>query len=121
MNTYREWQQAVADEETARELAAEDASFAAEAEQIAVRRAVLEERLRALLVPRDANDGKDVILQVKAGEGGEEAALFAGDLLRMYLRYAERRGWTTEIRDATITGLRGYDAGTVGAQAPTDP
>ena len=86
VTAYREWQQATADEETARELAREDASFAAEAEQIAGRRAELEERLRELLVPRDANDGKDVILEVKAGEGGEESALFAGDLLRMYLR-----------------------------------
>jgi peptide chain release factor 1 len=118
MNTYREWQQAVADEETARELAGEDASFAAEAEQIAVRRAGLEERLRAVLVPRDANDGKDVILQVKAGEGGEESALFAGDLLRMYLRYAERRGWKTEILDATMTGLGGYKDATVAIKSP---
>jgi peptide chain release factor 1 len=118
MNTYREWQQAVADEETARELAGEDASFAAEAEQIAVRRAGLEERLRAVLVPRDANDGKDVILQVKAGEGGEESALFAGDLLRMYLRYAERRGWKTEILDATVTGLGGYKDATVAIKSP---
>ena len=86
MNAYREWQRASADEETARELATEDASFAAEAEQFAERRAGLEQRLRELLVPRDASDGKDVILEVKAGEGGEESALFAGDLLRMYLR-----------------------------------
>jgi peptide chain release factor 1 len=118
MNTYREWQQAAADEETARELAGEDASFAAEAEQIAARRAELEERLRALLVPRDANDGKDVILEVKAGEGGEESALFAGDLLRMYLRYAERRGWKTEILDATMTGLGGYKDATVAIKSP---
>ena len=54
-----------------------------------------------LLLPRDPNDDKDVILEVKAGEGGEESALFAGDLLRMYLRYAERRGWKTEVLDAT--------------------
>jgi len=118
MNAYREWQRAAADEETARELSGEDASFAAEAEQIAGRRAELEERLRALLVPRDPNDGKDVILEVKAGEGGEESALFAGDLLRMYLRYAERRGWKTEILDATMTGLGGYKDATVAIKAP---
>src|SRR5262249_56074161 len=98
-----EWQRAVADEETARELAGEDASFAAEAEQIAGRRAELEERLRALLAPRDPNDGKDVILEVKAGEGGEESALFAGDLLRMYLRYAERRQRETATPPAAPT------------------
>ena len=57
----------------------------------------LEERLRLLLLPRDPLEDKNVLLEVKAGEGGEESALFAGDLLRMYLRFAERRGWRTEI------------------------
>ncbi len=115
---YRQWQQTAADEETARELAGEDASFAAEAEQLGRQRARLEEELQALLVPRDASDGKDVILEVKAGEGGEESALFAGDLLRMYLRYAERRGWKTEILDATMTGLGGYKDATVAVKSP---
>ena len=67
-----------------------------------------EDRLRRLLVPRDPDDDRDVILEVKAGEGGEESALFAGDLLRMYLRYAERRGWKTEVIDATESDLGGY-------------
>ena len=58
-------------------------------------------------MPRDPNDAKDVILEVKAGEGGEESALFAGDLLRMYLRYAERRGWVTEVLDAQDSDLGG--------------
>jgi peptide chain release factor 1 len=114
---YREWQQTSADEETARELAGEDPSFAAEAEQFARRRAELEQELSALLVPRDASDSKDVILEVKAGEGGEESALFAGDLLRMYLRYAERRGWKTEILDATLTGLGGCKDATVAVKS----
>ena len=61
-----------------------------------------------LLLPRDPDDGKDVILEIKAGEGGEESALFAGDLLRMYLRYAERRGWKTEVLDAIESDLGGY-------------
>src|SRR5262249_59622878 len=94
------------------------ASVAAEGGQIAGRRAELEERLRALLAPRDPNDGKDVILEVKAGEGGEESAVFAGDRLRMYLRYAERRGWKTEVLDATMTGLGGYKDATVAIKAP---
>ena len=68
-------------------------------------------------MPRDGNDAKDVILEVKAGEGGEESALFAGDLLRMYLRYAERQGWKTEILDATVTGLGGYKDVTVAVKA----
>jgi peptide chain release factor 1 len=78
-----------------------------------VRREELAKRLEHLLVPRDPFDGKDVILEVKAGEGGDESALFAGDLLRMYLRFAERQHWKTEIIDATQTGLGGYKDVTV--------
>jgi peptide chain release factor 1 len=112
-HAYRLWRQVGADEATARELGAQDASFAAEAEQLAQRKAELEGRLRELLLPADPNDGKDVILEVKAGEGGEESALFAGDLLRMYLRFAERHHWKTEILDSTMTGLGGYKDATV--------
>jgi peptide chain release factor 1 len=113
VHAYREWQHVSADEAAAHELAGEDSSFAAEGEQLGRRRAVLEQRLQELLVPGDANDGRDVILEVKAGEGGEESALFAGDLLRMYLRYAERHGLKTEIIDSTVTGLGGYKDATV--------
>ncbi len=113
VHAYREWQQTSADEETARELGREDSSFAAEAEQLAAHREELEAQLQKLLVPRDPNDGRDIILEVKAGEGGEESALFASDLLRMYLRYAERRGWKTEILDSTGTGLGGVKDATV--------
>jgi peptide chain release factor 1 len=113
VNTYREWQQAGDDLEAARELAREDSSFAAEADQLVARREELAEELRRLLVPKDPSDGRDVILEVKAGEGGEESALFAGDLLRMYLRYAERQGWKTEILDETATGLGGIKDATV--------
>jgi peptide chain release factor 1 len=120
VQAYSGWQQVSADEATARELAPEDASFAAEAEQLAAKRAELEQRLNELLVPRDPNDDKDVILEVKAGEGGEESALFAGDLLRMYLRFAERRGWKTELLDSTMTGLGGYKDATVAVKARGD-
>jgi peptide chain release factor 1 len=120
VQAYSEWQQISADEATARELAPEDASFAAEAQQLAARRAQLEQRLNELLVPHDPNDDKDVILEVKAGEGGEESALFAGDLLRMYLRFAERRGWKTELLDSTMTGLGGYKDATVAVKARGD-
>ena len=68
---------------TARDLAEDDESFAAEVPVIEARQAELEDRLRTLLLPRDENDDKDVILEIKAGEGGEESALFVGDLLRM--------------------------------------
>jgi peptide chain release factor 1 len=91
----------------ARELAAEDASFAAEAESLAGTLPVLEQRLAELLIPRDPHDAKDVIVEIKAGEGGEESALFAADLLRMYTRYAERHGWVTEVIDAQDSDLGG--------------
>jgi peptide chain release factor 1 len=120
VQAYAEWRQVSADEATARELAPEDSSFAAEAQQLAVRRGELEQRLNELLVPHDPNDDKDVILEVKAGEGGEESALFAGDLLRMYQRYAERHGWKTEILDSTMTGLGGYKDVTMAVKARGD-
>src|SRR5918992_3476790 len=68
----------------------------------------VERRLADLLVPRDPHDGDDVIMEIKSGEGGEESALFAGDLARMYLRYAERRGWSTQIIDSVPSDLGGY-------------
>jgi peptide chain release factor 1 len=111
--TYRIWQHTNDDLTTARELAEEEPSFATEATTLVAKRAELEERLAQLLVPRDPDDGKDVIVEVKAGEGGEESALFASDLLRMYLRYAERRGWRTELLDATPSDLGGYKDVTV--------
>jgi peptide chain release factor 1 len=102
-----ELEQARADLVAARELADEDASFATEVESLAAALPALEERLAELLIPRDPHDAKDVILEIKAGEGGEESALFAGDLLRMYLRYAERHGWVTEVLDAQDSDLGG--------------
>ena len=77
--------------------------------------------LRRLLLPRDPDDDRDIILEVKAGEGGDESALFAGDLLRMYLRYAERRGWKTEILDAQQLSLGGYKDATVAVKARGTP
>ena len=105
---YHAWHAAQDDLATARELAKDDAGFAAEVPALEARLAETEDVLRRLLIPRDPDDDRDVILEVKAGEGGEESALFAGDLLRMYLRYAERRGWKTEVIDATESDLGGY-------------
>jgi peptide chain release factor 1 len=96
------------DLEAANELATEDASFREEATRLEAERERLSDRLQELLLPRDPDDDKDIILEVKAGEGGEESALFAGDLLRMYLRYAERQGWSTELLDGTPSDLGGY-------------
>src|SRR4051794_24323297 len=106
------------DLDAARELAGEDASFAREAEQLEGTVTDLTLRLTELLLPKDPDDDKDVILEVKAGEGGAESALFAGDLLRMYLRYAERRGWSTEVLDAVDAELGGGKGGGVGSKAP---
>ncbi len=66
-----------------------------------------ENELKILLLPKDPNDDKNVILEIRAGTGGEEAALFGADLLRMYMRYAERRGWKTEVMEINDTGLGG--------------
>ena len=82
-------------------LAQEELS-AAKAEAEALR-----EELKRLLLPRDPNDGRNVILELRAGVGGEEAALFAGELLRMYTMYAQRRGWRTEVLSASETELGG--------------
>ncbi|EAF6662791.1 peptide chain release factor 1 [Listeria monocytogenes] len=71
-------------------------------------KADLEERLKLLLVPKDPNDDKNVILEIRGAAGGDEAALFAGDLFRMYSKYAESRGWKVEIMDANPTGIGGY-------------
>jgi peptide chain release factor 1 len=115
--TYRAWAQTGDDLEAARELAADDAAFKDEAESLAAQRDELAEKLRVLLIPRDPLDDSDVILEIKAGEGGEESALFAGDLLRMYLRYAERRGWKAEVLEAEQSDLGGYKDVTVAVKA----
>ena len=108
VSAYREWLGLGDDIDAARELADADPAFAEEADSLEQRRVEVAERLRTLLVPRDPLDDNDVILEIKAGEGGEESALFAGDLLRMYLRYAESRGWRTEVLDAEESDLGGY-------------
>jgi peptide chain release factor 1 len=109
---YRAWREATDDADAAAELiedSGEDSSdFADELPALQEAAAAAAEKLRRVLVPRDPDDGRDVILEIKAGEGGEESALFAGDLLRMYLRYAERRGWKTEVIEATESDLGGY-------------
>jgi peptide chain release factor 1 len=69
----------------------------------------LEERLRALLLPRDPNDSRDVIVEIQAAEGGQEAALFAADLFRMYSRWADAKGWKIEVIDLQETGIGGLD------------
>ncbi|WP_371731892.1 peptide chain release factor 1 [Thermaerobacter sp. PB12/4term] len=114
VEAYRRWREAAADLEAARALLreAEDADerayLAAEVERLEGERQALERALRGLLLPRDPRDQRDVIMEIRAGTGGEEAALFAGDLFRMYQRYAERQGWRTEIMAATESDLGGF-------------
>ena len=108
VEAYTAYQANADDIGAARELAEVDPEFAAEIETLQQQRGEIEQRLQHLLIPRDPLDDKDCILEVKAGEGGQESMLFAGDLLRMYLRYAERQGWKTEIIDSTESDLGGY-------------
>jgi peptide chain release factor 1 len=75
------------------------------AEQVAE----LEEKLKILLLPKDPNDERDVVVEIQGAEGGEEAALFAADLFRMYTRWAEKKGWKVDVVDASPTGMGGYD------------
>jgi peptide chain release factor 1 len=105
---YREWVSASDDLTAAREFVEDDPSFAEEVATLEIRTEAAAEHLTTLLLPRDPMDDKDVIVEVKAGEGGDESALFAGDLARMYMRYAERRGWSTEVLDAVDSDLGGY-------------
>lgn len=105
---YQRYHSSFEDLEAARELAAEDDSFA---EEIPGLEAEVEEAraaLRTILIPRDPDDASDVILEVKAGEGGDESALFAADLARMYVRYAEAKGWSVTELSVTYTELGGY-------------
>jgi peptide chain release factor 1 len=92
----------------AKEFASEDESLAAEVPALEEALVEATESLRSLLIPRDPDDGRDVIMEIKGGEGGEESALFAADLLRMYLYYAESRGWKTEVLDKTESDMGGF-------------
>jgi peptide chain release factor 1 len=105
---YRAYKKCEDDLAAAKELAEMDETFASEIPALESALDKAAETLEELLLPRDPNDDRDVILEIKAGAGGEESALFAGDLLRMYLRYAEKQGWKTEIIDATESDLGGY-------------
>ncbi|UYP20340.1 peptide chain release factor 1 [Rhodococcus sp. Z13] len=120
MSTYNALKQAREDLEAARELAADDSSFASEVTDLEEKVAELDLTLTDLLAPRDPHDSEDVVLEVKSGEGGEESALFAADLARMYTRYAERAGWRVEVLDANYSDLGGYKDVTLSIKAKTD-
>ena len=107
VSAYQSYTAVRDDLEAAREMAGEDPEFADEAKRLEAELPVAEEKLRNALIPRDPDDARDVIMEIKAGTGGEEAALFAGDLLRMYLRYAEKRGWAVTVQSENTTELGG--------------
>ena len=89
-------------DEAIRELAKEEVNM------LRQRKEDLENRLKFLILPKDPNDSKNVMIEIRAGTGGDEAALFAGELYRMYTRYAESRGWRVEILSSNPTGLGGF-------------
>lgn len=116
LNQHR---QLTEDLEAARELAGDDPGFADEADRLESDLAASTDQLTKLLAPRDPNDSRDAMLEIKAGAGGEESALFAGDLLTMYSRFAEHRGWKTEVLDTQETDLGGYKSITLAIKAPS--
>ncbi|MDO5684194.1 MAG: peptide chain release factor 1 [Propionibacteriaceae bacterium] len=117
VRTLAEHETLLGDIAAAEELAADDPGFAEEAQALTARLTEVTERLTRLLAPRDPNDSADALMEIKSGEGGEESALFAGDLLRMYTRYAESRGWKIEILDSQETDLGGVKSVTVAVKA----
>jgi peptide chain release factor 1 len=110
---YRERKQLARDVDEHRELLADAdpelrAIAKAELPALEERLAALDETLRRLLLPKDPNDDRNTVLEIRAGTGGDEAALFAADLFRMYSRYAERQGWKVEILSSSPTGIGGF-------------
>lgn len=110
---YREYRKAQHEYEGAREMLQESdpeirEMAKADIEDLEKRLETLEHELKLSLLPKDPNDERDVILEIRAGTGGDEAGLFVADLFRMYTRYAEQRGWRVEILSASETGLGGF-------------
>lgn len=114
VEAFREYQGVVRQLEDTEELLKEssDDDFREmaqlEQEELSERRKILEDRMKILLLPKDPNDEKNVIIEIRAGAGGEEAALFAGVLYKMYMRYAEKQGWRTELLSASYTDIGGF-------------
>src|SRR6266545_3627394 len=111
---FEEYKQLLARLEEARHMAAEDTDremremAQAEVAELAARQAKLEDELRALLIPKDPNDDRNVFVEIRAGAGGDEAGLFAADLARMYGKYSERQRWKVEVMDSHPTGVGGF-------------
>ncbi len=112
VEAYRRWRKVRQDLAESEQLARGDDELAelarAELDDLRAQAERLEKELRLMLIPKDPKDDRDVFVEIRAGAGGEEAALFAADLLRMYMRYAENHRWKVELIDANETGIGGY-------------
>jgi peptide chain release factor 1 len=115
VNTYEEWQSAQAGWEEARQIVKESASdpelremATIEAEELAAKVETLERKLKVLLLPRDPNDDKNIMLEIRAGTGGDEASIWAGDLVRLYSRYAEGQGWRVKLVSESLAEAGGF-------------
>jgi len=105
---YRAYKLAEEDLIAGKELAESDPAFASEIASLEITKDEAAAILEELLLPRDPNDDRDVIMEIKAGAGGDESAIFAGDLFRMYSRFAEKQGWKVEVIDTTPSDMGGY-------------
>jgi peptide chain release factor 1 len=111
---YRKYKEVTTELKDAKEMLADELDsdmeemVKAEINDLQEQKETLEENMKILLLPKDPNDDKNVIMEIRGAAGGDEAALFAGDLYRMYSRYAEEKGWKTEVMEANSTGVGGY-------------
>lgn len=114
VNAFREYKQVLSGIQDAKDMLADTLEpdfrdmVEAELEELKGKKADIETELKILLIPKDPKDDKNVIMEIRGGAGGDEAALFAGDLFRMYTRYAERQGWRTEILSSNETDIKGF-------------
>lgn len=115
---HRAWKAATDDLEAAQEMSELDPELAAEVPALEQAAEDATEKLRRILIPRDPDDSRDVIMEIKSGEGGEESALFAGDLLKMYLKFAETKGWKAQVLESTETDMGGFKDISVAIKAP---
>ncbi|MDY2941270.1 MAG: peptide chain release factor 1 [Varibaculum sp.] len=120
-DAYKVWQDADSDLDAATELAADDPDFAAELPALRERIEQAGENLKKVLAPRDPDDASDVIMEVKAGAGGEESALFAADLMHMYQHFSESKGWKFEVLSANMSDLGGVKDAQISIKARGNP
>ena len=118
---YRAYKLAEEDFIAGKELAEVDPAFASELAALESSKDEAAATLEELLLPRDPNDDRDVIMEIKAGAGGDESAIFAGDLFRMYSRFAEKQGWKVEVIDTTPSDMGGYKDMSIGIKSKGTP